>query len=120
MFIERTANFMRLEDKNGSKRIRRIPWDLLAIDGQEGLFLSPMPVAPDFDHRGTTTAYTADIIDMIADDISDKTLIDEVTDIQWWDSEEEFNAKMGLGIGFYKSDAGTEFPVSESSLMSLE
>jgi len=108
--FNRTALFVREEaNKDGRRRIKRIPWDLISF-GDSGFLVSPMPVAPNmYDETGTATVFS-DVLDMDADG-AEAGLIDEVVDLMFFDSETDFYSRFDGTFGYYtENDAeGAEF-----------
>ena len=99
--FERTALFVReTVNEDGKKRIRRIPWDLIALDGH-GFMVSPMPVGSYGETNSDSTI--SDLFDMDADD-TQVGLIDEVVNIMWFESETAFCARFENTFGYYTGD----------------
>lgn len=98
--FDRTAIFYR---ENG-RRIKRIPWDLIGFtESSGGCLISPMPMAANMFGETATTTISSDIYDMLQDD-GQNNLIDEVTDIMWFESEAAFISKFENVFGFYDQD----------------
>lgn len=98
MEFKRILCFVKRKDKNGNQVIRRIPWDL--IDGPE-FMVSPAPVSI-IDFKSTSGAVLNDVMDMMVED-SIVEVIDEVIDIQYFQSEEKFYSLFGGVFGYYKN-----------------
>lgn len=101
--FERTICFVK-----EPKSIRRIPWDLLSAEGYP-FMISPAPVAGDFDSKVQTAAFVRDVADLFTEDNTNIENIDEVTGINWFNSEEEFYAMFDGVNAYYKSDPSAEF-----------
>jgi hypothetical protein len=107
--FDRTALFVREPMADGKKRIRRLPWDLISAEGMP-FMVSPVPVNVNFDTKAQTATFTPDIADMLSDPDADNQ-IDNVTGMQFFSSESEFNSIFDGAFGFYitDSDQSTEF-----------
>ena len=111
--FDRTAIFCKEKDSNGAvRRINRIPWDLIAFTGGgdlgAGPLVSPMPVTlsavgilPAISNPDDPNLETYEFFDMFNDPIPNK--IDEVIEIIWMESENDFNRRF-KGVGFYKEN----------------
>ena len=108
MKIRRTANFYKDVKNNEVLRIRRIPWDLLDIEGVDEFFVSPVPVSECFDGKVQTAEYFPRLFDMQSDEVSkigaDGEFSDEVVKFNFFPSEEQFYALFDNSFGFYKND----------------
>jgi len=106
--FDRTAIFTKSKrDADGGRpRIKRIPWDLLASNGTQGMLVSPMPVAPSMYDGSSTTVVPLENVDMVATP-GISNMIDEVVGIQYFTSEAEFLALFESCIGFWDED-GTQ------------
>jgi hypothetical protein len=107
--FNRTAIFTKEEMPDGKHRIRRIPWDLIGYEGSP-FCISPMPVPTNFDGRSQTAVYTPDIVDMLSDPSGDD-IIDDITQIMYFESEADFYNAFDCVNAFYITDSGqsTEF-----------
>lgn len=100
--FERTAIY----SKEGGK-IKRIPWDLIAVEGG-GFFASPMPISLNpFAEVGTGTS-VMEVQDGLYDD-NNPAVIDEVVGNLYFKSENDFMAKFEGAFGYYDSDPSTEY-----------
>lgn len=96
--FERTALFVRTNAKDGTKSIRRIPWDLVNIQGVRGAFASQIPIQTKLDSRAQTASYTMKLADMINSRSGDDA-VSEVVDFKFFESEEQL-------YGLYKGKFG--------------
>lgn len=109
--FSRTALFQKTKETEGVRSIKRIPWDLLAIDGF-GFMVSPMPLQgnlfTDVTAASVTINPSANNIDMLADDnLNDVTInVDNVIAFMYFDSEADFTQRFENTFGFYDSDTG--------------
>ena len=109
--FNRTICLTREPLKNGKTAIRRIQWDLVEVDGYDEFFVSQIPVNVNgFELKVATAAYFPMLTDMLAEDLSNRNIIDEVVKIEFFNSEEEFYNLYGNAFGSYKTDdPGSEF-----------
>ena len=106
--FDRTAIFQKEKRDDGRIRIRRIPWDLVGF-GNAGALISPMPVdmAPLSSVLTTTTVIESH--DMLCDEAKND-LIDEITDLMYFESEQIFYSKFEGVFGYYQTtDPSAEF-----------
>lgn len=97
--FDRTAVFHVEKDTDGRKRMKRIPWDLIGF-GNNGFFVSPMPISLNpLGETGTSTV-VSDIQDMLIDE-AQNDLIDEVVDTMFVESEQDFYSRFEGVFGFY-------------------
>lgn len=104
--MERIMLLCKEEKKDGGYRYTRIPWDLVALGQTSGL--SPVPVPTSFDTRVQTAAYTLELNDLFKYE-GEEDEMNDITGIQWFDSEQDFYALYGRATGFYNSDPSAEF-----------
>lgn len=84
--------------------IKRIPWDLCFVDGQDGGFVSQMQINPDgFNDEVTTSAYVPAVSDMFYDGINSEVRVNSICNMQFFDSEQQFYSLFDNAFGSYYS-----------------
>lgn len=98
MEFKRTICFVKTKQRDGTYRLRRIPWDLIATDAKHCEFMAaPSPVNI-FDLNGDNSIQP---IDMMTEDKSYMKINDEVERIEYFGSENEFYAIFECVFGYY-------------------
>jgi len=99
--FDRIALFRKEKPDEGKQRIKRIPWDLISIKGG-GFMVSPMPIPANMFGETSTSTTASEIYDMLDDDTYRE--IDEVIDIEFFESEAVFTSKFENVFGFWDED----------------
>jgi len=106
--LDRTMCFVkepRKQRDGGGIRLKRIPWDLISVEGK-GFLVSPVPIrmGDASDAKVQTAAYIKSLDDLLYNELSDVSEIDPIVGIAFFASEADFYAKFEGSFGMYNSD----------------
>lgn len=111
--FKRTMLLCKEEKKDGYIRYKRLPWELLdvVVNGveQTGFFVSPVGISlDDINEKVSALSSNKENWFDIPDVDSGLTIeqIDEIVDIMYFDSEEQFYSLYDGVFGYYKTDDG--------------
>ena len=104
--ITKTILMIKEPQRDGTFRYRRIPWDLMNGELVHGL--APAPIhGSEFDDKAVVTVGT-DKIDFVTDMLyfDEDMKNDEINEILYFGSENEFVDKFDHTTGYYKTASG--------------
>ena len=103
MSFEKTMLMSKEEQNDGTFRYYRIPWDLVSYDEFSGLM--PVSILSRFNNRLATTVYTSNIeSDLLK--MQDNPVPNEISAIEYFDSEQEFLDIFDNVTMYYETDSG--------------
>ena len=103
MSFEKIMLMTKEVQNDGTERIYRIPWDIVNYNEVTGL--SPVGVLSNFEHRVATAVYISRIESVLLK-MQDNPVPNEIIDIQWFESEQEFMVLNDNTTMYYDSDSG--------------